>query len=238
MKFEIVLIFFISISLCLQPNDYTAIITFEEIGLSCTGEGVSINGTTATITSGGSFLITGKSSEGNIIVTESSVKLYLENLNLASNITSPILINGKLKDITITSLENVILTDKEIPDVSLGECAVIKVKKNSAVTIENEKDLTLIGTCKNVIKGGANASIKFGSSNGEYTIKGYKNGISSDHYLEFNGGKFNITTETGDAIKSSPDDTDLTSEGKLIINNGIFNLESYADALMPFKRKK
>ena len=235
MTFEISFLCLLSITLCLQPNDYTATITFEELGPSYIGTGVTINGTTATITTAGSFLLTGKTTEGNVIIKTSSVNLYLENLNLTSNITSPIVINSKLNDITITSLENVILTDNENPNVTLGECAVIKVKKNSEVTIENQKDFTLIGTCKNIIKGGTQASIKFGSSNGEYTIKGYKNGISSDHYLEFNGGIFNITTETGDGIKSTPDDTDLTSEGKLVINNGEFNIESYADA---FQAKK
>ena len=93
----------------------------------------------------------------------------------------------------------------------------------------------MIGSCKNVIKGGAQASIKFDSVNGEYSILGYQNGISSDHYLEFNGGKFNIKTDTGDAIISSPDDTDTHNEGKIIINNGEFNIESYEDA---FKQRK
>ena len=235
MTFKIPFLFLLSITLCLQPNDYTATITFEELGPSSTGAGVSINGTIATITTAGSFLITGKSTEGNVIVKTSSVNLYLENLNLTSNITSPIIINSKLNDITITSLANVILTDNEIINSTLGECSVIKVKKNSVVTIQNEKGFTLIGTCKNVIKGGTQTSIKFGSSNGAYTIKAYQNGISSDHYLEFNGGIFNIKTETGDGIKSSPDDTDLTSEGKIEINNGEFNIESYADA---FQAKK
>ena len=235
MTFKIPFLFLLSITLCLQPNDYTATITFEELGPSSTGAGVSINGTIATITTAGSFLITGKSTEGNVIVKTSSVNLYLENLNLTSNITSPIIINSKLNDITITSLANVILTDNEIINSTLGECSVIKVKKNSVVTIQNEKDFTLIGTCKNVIKGGTQTSIKFASSNGTYTIKAYQNGISSDHYLEFNGGIFNIKTETGDGIKSSPDDTDLTSEGKIEINNGEFNIESYADA---FQAKK
>ena len=235
MTFKIPFLFLLSITLCLQPNDYTATITFEELGPSSTGEGVNINGTTATITTAGSFLITGKSTEGNVIVKTSSVNLYLENLNLTSNITSPIIINSKLNDITITSLENVILIDNEIPNATLGECSVIKIKKNSVVTIQNEKDFTLIGTCKNIVKGGTQTSIKFGSYNGVYMIKAYQNGISSDHYLEFNGGIFNIKTETGDGIKSSPDDTDLTSEGKIEINNGEFNIESYSDA---FQAKK
>ena len=235
MKPEITLFFLISISLCLQPNDYMATITFDTNSTSFIGSGVSIKDNQATIISEGSYLIKGKSPEGNIIVSKSSVNLYLQNLNLTSNITSPIIINSKLSNITITSLENVILTDNESPNTTSGECAVIKVKKNSVATIENQKDFTLIGSCKNVIKGGTQTSIKFGSSNGEYIIHGYQNGISSDHYLEFNGGKFNIKTDTGDGIKSSPDNTDNHSEGKIVINNGEFIIESYEDA---FKAKK
>ena len=235
MRPEISLLFLIPIYLCLQPTDYMATITFDTNGTTFIGSGFILNDNQATIISEGSYLIKGESPEGNIIVSKSSVILYLQNLNLTSNITSPIIIDSKLSNITITSLENVILTDKELSNITSGECSVIKVKKKSEVTIKNQKDLSLIGSCKNVIKGGAQASIKFGSDNGEYSIHGYQNGISSDHYLEFNGGKFNIKTDTGDAIISSPDDTDTHSEGKIIINNGEFNIESYEDA---FKAKK
>ena len=235
MRPEISLLFLIPIYLCLQPTDYMATITFDTNGTTFIGSGVILNDNQATIISEGSYLIKGESPEGNIIVSKSSVILYLQNLNLTSNITSPIIIDSKLSNITITSLENVILTDKELSNITSGECSVIKVKKKSEVTIKNQKDLTLIGSCKNVIKGGAQASIKFDSVNGEYSIHGYQNGISSDHYLEFNGGKFNIKTDIGDAIISSPDDTDTHSEGKIIINNGEFNIESYEDA---FKAKK
>ena len=235
MRPEISLLFLIPIYLCLQPTDYMATITFDTNGTTFIGSGVILNDNQATIISEGSYLIKGESPEGNIIVSKSSVILYLQNLNLTSNITSPIIIDSKLSNITITSLENVILTDKELSNITSGECSVIKVKKKSEVTIKNQKDLSLIGSGKNVIKGGAQASIKFGSDNGEYSIHGYQNGISSDHYLEFNGGKFNIKTDTGDAIISSPDDTDTHSEGKIIINNGEFNIESYEDA---FKAKK
>ena len=111
-----------------------------------------------------------------------------------------------------------------------GECAVIKIKKKSQVTIKNENGLDLTGKCKNVIKGGAESSIKFEISNGEYIIHGNKTGIAFDHYLEFNGGSFKIITETGDGIKSSPDETDNKSEGKIVINGGDFYIESYGDA--------
>ena len=235
MKLKIFFTLLIPIILCLKPEEYTATITFSETGPSCTGEGVTIDGKNATIKSNGSFLVTGNSEESGLIVDASSVNLYLQDLNLISNSTAPIVINKKLKNITITSLENVYLTNNESINSTTGEFAVIKVKKESEVTILNENNITLISYSKNVIKGGAQSSIKFGQSNGYYKIQGYKNGISCDHYLEFNGGNFNITTDIGDAVKSSPDDTDLVSEGKIIINNGNFYIESFSDG---FQAKK
>ena len=121
------------------------------------------------------------------------------------------------------------MNDLEDSSSTTGECAVIKVKKNSQITISNQKDFTLNGNCKNVIKGGVKSSIIFDSSNGLYTINAYQNGISSDDYLKFNAGKFIVTTKTGDAIKSSPDDIDSESLGKICVNDGTFNIESYSD---------
>ena len=234
-RWKIFLFFLLPIILSLEPKEYTSVITFEESGPSSSGSGVEIEGTEAKIVSGGSFLITGEANEGNVVVSVDSVNLFLENLNLASNITAPIIINSKLNDISITSIDNVFLKNTQSPNATTGECAAIKIKKKSQVTINCEKYFSLISESKNVIKGGEESSIKFEESNGEYIIKGYKNGISCDHYLEFNGGIFTIETETGDAIKSSPDDTDAKSEGKIVINNGEFNIDSYEDA---FSAKK
>ena len=234
-RWKIFLFFLLPIILSLEPKEYTSVITFEESGPSSSGSGIEIEGTEAKIVSGGSFLITGEANEGNVVVSVDSVNLFLENLNLASNITAPIIINSKLNDISITSIDNVFLKNTQSPNATTGECAAIKIKKKSQVTINCEKYFSLISESKNVIKGGEESSIKFGESNGEYIIKGYKNGISCDHYLEFNGGIFTIETETGDAIKSSPDDTDTKSEGKIVINNGEFNIDSYEDA---FSAKK
>ena len=234
-RWKIFLFFLLPIILSVEPKEYTSVITFEESGPSSSGSGVEIEGTEAKIVSGGSFLITGEANEGNVVVSVDSVNLFLENLNLASNITAPIIINSKLNDISITSIDNVFLKNTQSPNATTGECAAIKIKKKSQVAINCEKYFSLISESKNVIKGGEESSIKFGESNGEYIIKGYKNGISCDHYLEFNGGIFTIETETGDAIKSSPDDTDTKSEGKIVINNGEFNIDSYEDA---FSAKK
>ena len=230
MRSIIALFLFITLTFCFEENSYNSTITFSTNEIKSSGEGVEISDTTATINKAGSYLVTGKSEEGNIIISVESVNLYLENLELSSKKTSPIIVNSKLNDIKIISIENVILNDYEDSSTTTGECATIKIKKKSKVIFQNKKDFKLTGDCKNVIKGGAQASIIFSSSNGEYTIVGNKTAIASDGLLKFNGGKFNVTTKTGDAIKSSPEDDDTDSLGKLIINDGIFNIQSFSDA--------
>ena len=229
MNSKILLLFLLSIISCLEENSYTSTITFSSNGISSSGEGVDILETNATITKAGSYLVTGTSTEGNIIISVSSVNLYLENLDLSSSKTSPIIVNSKLTDVKIISIQNVVLNDLEDSTTTTGECATIKIKKKTQLSFENKKDFKLTGKCKNVIKGGAQASITFLSSSGEYIIDANKTAIASDGLLIFNGGKFTITTETGDAIKATPEDTDLDSLGKIVVNDGIFNVQSYSD---------
>ena len=134
-----------------------------------------------------------------------------------------------MDNVKIISLGSVVLKNFENQTTTTGECAVIKIKKKSTVRFSNQKDFKLIGKCKNVIKGGSLANIIFEKSDGEYTINAYQNGIASDNLVQFNGGKFIITTETGDGIKSSPDETDTESLGKILVNSGTFNINSYND---------
>ena len=224
----------ISITFCKEEKDYTATIKFSNDGIDIQGSGVNISETTATIVDEGSYLVTGLAGEGNLVISKSSVEIDLKDLLLSSSTTAPITINNKLKGVKIISLGNVNLKDEEEESTTKGECAVIKIKKKSEVTFQNQKDFSLSGNCKNVIKGGAQASIIFDNSDGIYTINATNNGIASDGSLEFNGGIFKITTKNGDAVKSSPDDTDTDSLGKILINNGNFIINSYSDA---FKAK-
>ena len=76
--------------------------------------------------------------------------------------------------------KNVTLNDLEDPDTTEGECAVIKVSKNSVVSIENNDVLELNGNCKNIIKGREKSTIIFNKSSGKYIINGNKTAIAGD----------------------------------------------------------
>ena len=224
-------IIFIQEIICLEENIYNSIIYFSNEKINITGEGsAKENKGSVKILEPGSYLLTGASNEGNVIIDSSSVYLYLENLVLSSNGTSPIIIENKKNDVKIIAIQNVTLNDLEDPDTTTGECATIKIKKRSQVTFENQKDFKLTGKCKNVIKGGQNVSIIFESSDGEYIIEAYKNAISSDGLIKFKGGIFNITSESEDGIASIPEKDDIYSLSHIIIDGGLFIVRAYQDA--------
>lgn len=229
MKIQILLLLLISVSFGKNSNAIVYI-TFSKEGIDVSGDGASVSGTSVTIEKTGTYLVQGESEEGNIIVKASSVTLYTQHLDLSSKTTAPITINSKLEGIKIINIQNTTLKDYEEEATTSGECAVIKIKKKSVVTFENQGVFTLYGECKNIIKGGAEASLIFSNSNGEYKITANKAAIASDGYIEFNLGKYTIVSKNGDAIKSNPEDTDTESLGKILINSGTFNIECYNDA--------
>ena len=229
MKSKILLLILISLAISLDDIEYTATLKYLSNTVESEGNGFTVTGSTVSLEKAGSYLVTGLNNEGNLIIKANSVEVYLKNILLSSSTTAPITVNSELTGVKIVAVDNVILNNKE-DENSTGECAVIKVKKKSQVTIENLETFTLSGTCKNVIKGGEQTSILFGNSDGTYTIEAENNGIDSDGYLEFNGGVFNINTKSGDAVKSSPDDTDTNSLGKILVNDGSFTINSYGNA--------
>ena len=234
MKIQSLFIFLlISLSFCVEPNNDSLniiYIVFSNEEIKIPEGGATISGTSVIIEKSGIYLITGESEEGNIVIKANSVILYLQNLKLSSKKTAPIIVTSNLKDIKIINLENSILKDLEDPYTTEGECAVVKIKKNSSIYFRNNDILKLSGECKNIIRGGSQVSITFEKSEGEYIINSYKTAISSDGLLEFNGGIFTIISEYGDAIKSSPEDLDSDSLGKIIINDGTFNIQCFNDA--------
>ena len=230
MKIQILLnILLLSIAFCLKSNAIVYI-TFSNEGVSVSGDGASVSGATVTIEKAGTYLAQGESNEGNVVIKSSSVVLYLQHLELSSKTTAPLIINSNLNEIKIINIQNTTLNDLEDSTTTQGECAAVKIKKKSVVSFENQGLFTLNGNCKNIIKGGEQVSLIFENSNGEYIINANKTAISSDGSLEFNLGKYTIISKYGDAIKSSPEDTDTSSLGKILINNGNFDIQCYNDA--------
>ena len=242
--------------------EQSAALTFSNSGITETfaGSGYTIDGTTLTITTAGTYRISGTCSEGAIIVSKglSNVTLILDNLTLASFSTAPIVVK-KSATVNIHLAGTSTITDNEDPanetssDTTVAEAfegAAIKVKSGSAVTFCGDGNLNVVANAKNGIKGGATASLIFNQS-GKINITGnakyygattsgaaVNNGIACDGSILINQGTY-VIKAANDGVKSAPDATDETegtvidteSAGTITINGGTFDIDVDGDGI-------
>ena len=242
--------------------EQSAVLTFSNSSIAETsaGSGYTIDGTTLTITTAGTYRITGSCTEGSVVVSKglSNVTLILDNLSLSSSTTAPVVVK-KSANVNIHLVGTSTLTDNEDPanetstDTTVAEAfegAAVKVKSGSTVTFCGEGNLNAVANAKNGIKGGATSSLIFNQSgtinvsgNSKYygaTTSGaaVNNGIAGDGSIVINQGTY-VIKAANDGIKSTPDATDETegtvidteSAGTVTINGGTFDIDVDGDGI-------
>lgn len=210
-------------------------LTFSDGGIFETkaGSGYSVDGTVLTIASAGTYRINGKCSEGTVIVGKGlgDVTLILDNLELSSAMTAPIVIK-KTSNVLIILEGNNTLTDNE--DATTEETnenfegACIKVKSGSSLTFYGDGTLNAVGNAKNGIKGGAESTLLV--DGGNFVVTAANNGIGFDGGIVINDGTFNVTSGN-DGIKAVPDEGDTASAGTVEINGGKFTVNAQGDGI-------
>ena len=75
MKIQILLIVFLLFTVFGKESNAIIYITFSNDGITTTGEGAVVSGTSVTIEKSGTYIAQGVSEEGNIIVKTGSVTL-------------------------------------------------------------------------------------------------------------------------------------------------------------------
>lgn len=141
--------------------------TFTDSGVTAAGAtdtGYEIDGTALTITSSGTYTVSGSCADGSIKVKKSTtgVTLVLDGLTLTSENTAAITC-GKSSEVTIlvsNGTENSLSdteqnNDDNYPENENAENAVIKCKDGSLVTLCGDGELTITANGKNGIKSGA-----------------------------------------------------------------------------------
>lgn len=141
--------------------------TFTGSGVTAAGEtdtGYEIDGTALTITSSGTYTVSGSCADGSIKVKKGTtgVTLVLDGLTLTSENTAAITC-GKSSEVTIlvsNGTENSLSdteqnNDDHYPENENAENAVIKCKDGSLVTLCGDGELTITANGKNGIKSGA-----------------------------------------------------------------------------------
>lgn len=205
-------------------------IIFEENQVTSGSVGVIVEGTTAIITSPGSYAITGTCSQGTLIVDASGqVTLILDSLNLAS-VDGPVIDIQNAKEVTIylpAGTQSKLMDGKQYDGVSNGQDAAVFSKAD--LIIRGEGALAVYGQYADGIASRDTLLIQ----SGEITVHAKKHGIKGKDYLIIEGGKIDVTA-SGDGIKATNDSQQAL--GYVEINAGALIIKAGDDGISAISR--
>jgi predicted secreted Zn-dependent protease len=201
---------------------------------------ITIDKTTATITSAGTYSISGTLDDGQIIVDtndEEIVRLILNGVNINSATNAPIYVEDADKTIIILA-DN---TENYLTD---------NVHNEDNGTLCSKDDLTIYGDGSLTVNGNANDAIRSNDGliieSGTITVTSVDDGIRGKDYLVIKGGDITVNS-VGDGLKSDNDEEEnkgyisiedstmditstqgdaITAQTSLLIANGAFTLTS------------
>lgn len=205
-------------------------IELKNDSINFSGNGVTVNGSTVTITQAGTYVVSGKLDDGQIIVDadkSSTVNLVLNGANINCSNNSAIyskqaketkitILNGSINKVTDGSEYNVDSNDTDAP----------------TACIFSQDDLTIEGTGTLYVSGNYNDAITSKDiltvNEGVILISSVDEGMIGRDAVIIKNGDIKIICE-GDGIKSTNDED--TAKGYITIDNGIFNITSGTDGI-------
>jgi hypothetical protein len=205
-------------------------ITLNGDSMRVDGEGVSVDGSTATITAAGTYSLSGSLDDGQIIVNteaEGIVRLILNGVELRNSSSAPLYIL-KSDETVIYLPENTtnLIADgadyvSENPDTDEPNAAIFSAA-----------DLTIFGSGTLTVQGNNNDGIasKDGLiiASGTLTVSAVDDGMRGKDYLVVEDGV--ITVEAGgDGLKA--DNAEDPTKGFISIQAGVLNIIAGGDAI-------
>lgn len=205
-------------------------ITLSGNSITAGGDGVTVDGSTATITSAGTYSLTGSLDDGQIIVDtedEDTVRLILNGASISSSTSAPISIMTAEKAV-------IILADNTENYVSDSDSYLFEDPEEDEpnAAIFSKSDLTIYGGGALTVTGNYNDGIasKDGLiiAGGNITVNSIDDGIRGKDYLIVKDGQVTVTVQ-GDGLKSDNDED--TEKGYISIEAGVINVTSGGDAI-------
>jgi len=195
-------------------------ITFNESSISSSSSDVIINGTTATISAGGCYSISGSLSNGQLIVDAPSeeVKIQLNEATVSNSTTSPFYIK-KASKVIVFLAEGTSNSFTDATTYSNSDEPNSCIFSNSYLAFTGTGTLNVTGKYNDGISSDDQIII----NNGNITVTAVDDGIRGKDYLVISNGSISSTSNTGHALKS--DNTD-TGYGYIEIDGGKLTLAS------------
>ncbi len=204
-------------------------VTLNGSSAEASGSGVTVDGSTVTITAAGTYRLSG-SLEGQILVNAdgADVKIILNGVTLTSSTGSPMVISAA-DEVTMILAEG---TSNSISDAS-SYADTSESAPSSA--IDSAADLSIAGTGQLTVTGNNNDGINTADglviAGGTITVKAVDDGIRGKDYVIISDGTINVES-TGDSIKAD-NETDA-DRGYVFISGGAITVSSGDDGIKGF----
>ena len=197
--------------------------------ITADGEGVSIEGSTVTITAAGTYRINGTLSDGQIAVDagdEGVVRLILDDTDITNTTGAAIAVMTAEKAIVILADG----TQNTLTDAAMYVFADGEDEPNAA--LYSASDLTIGGEGSLTVYGNYNDGITSKDGliidAGHISVEAVDDGIRGKDYVVVNGGTLDITAG-GDGIKA--DNVEDTDRGYIVVADGIVGITAGGDAI-------
>lgn len=215
-------------------KEQVSTISLEKDSIKYTGEGAVVNGSTITIKSAGTYLVSGTLKDGQIIIEankEDTVRLILNGTEVNSSKSSPLYVKSAKK--VILSLEKD--TTNTFVD---GSNYVLEDQSSDEPnsTIYSKDDLSINGTGTLIVKGNYNNALTSKDDlkivEGNINITSVDDGIMGRDLVAIKEGNINIEAK-GDGIKVT-NDTEANKGvvaiegGKIKISKSYEGIEGFA----------
>lgn len=208
--------------------DGVVMITLNGNTITADTSGVTVSGSTITITSAGTYNITGSLTDGKVIVDtqdEEDVKLILSNVNISCSTSAPLFVKDAEKVI-------IVLADSSENYFADGSYYQDLVDNEPNATIFSKSDLTIFGDGSLFVTANYNDGISSKDgliiTSGIININANDDGIRGKDYLIIHDGSFTVVAG-GDGLTS---DIETNSElGYISIDRGTYSITSGGDGI-------
>lgn len=193
-------------------------------------EGVTVDGQTVTITEAGTYVLSGKLADGQVIVNvdkEEKVHLVLKDVTITNSQGPAILIEQAEKVIT-TLADGTSNTLTDGTDYQLADD-----ETEPDATFFSKEDLVINGEGELIVNGNYNNGIRSKDDliliSGSYTVNAKNNALKGKDSVQILDGIYMLTTEEGDGIQANNSDDE--TKGFIAIDGGNFTITSGRDGI-------
>lgn len=205
-------------------------ITLNGDTIDASGAGISVDGSTVTITAPGDYRLSGSLTDGQVIVNstgDGAVRLILDSASLNSSTSSPLYImeadkvilflpDGSTSTITDAAPYVYASADVDEPNGAIFSKADLSIAGNGALAVTGS------------YKDGINSKDGLVIAGGIVSVTAVDDGIIGKDYLVINGGSLTVNAG-GDGLKS--DNAEDAARGYITVTAGTINVTAGGDAI-------